>query len=370
MATDASLIWHHVRSVGLVDALDQYIAGMTEDEKLGQLFIAEDIGTDYNLNNAIMLEQMHVGGILLYTANMQTVPQTRALIATSQAHAKIPLFVSVDEEGGFVDRLEQFYGRRPSATEIGESGNVALAHSEGVRAARDLSDLGFNFDFAPDVDVQLVPGADLRTRTFGATPDAVTQFAGAYLAGLQSTGQVTGCLKHFPGLGSVLGDAHLDLPIVTRDRGQIETVELAPYRALIATGQVQVIMPTDLLLPAVDPTLPAELSPAIMTGLLRGELGYNGVIVTDALYMQGITKTYSMPEAAVLAILAGDDLLVGASTPQQMAPMIEALRAALHNGRLSPARLDQSIRRILTLKIKMGLMPLPTVNEPIPPTLP
>jgi beta-N-acetylhexosaminidase len=350
--------WSPSRPLTLDDIANGYIAHMTLDEELGQLFLVALAGTDYNANNAGMIEQMHAGGIILYAINMTSVSQTRTLIATAQAHADFPLIVVTDEEGGWVDRLKQFYGFRPSATMIGQNGSPDYAYSQGERTGQDMAALGFNTDFAPDVDVQLVDGPDQSSRTFGSTPDAVSSLAGAYLNGLQNAG-VIGTLKHFPGLGAATTDAHLSLPVINRTRNQLEAVELAPYRTLIASGQVQMIMTTDLLMPALDPTLPAEISPAIITGVLRGELGYNGVVVTDALYMDGISRRFDEATAGVMALVAGDDLLVGAFSPDQMRWMEQAIRTAMANGVLTKARIDQSVRRILVLKMRAGMIPVP-----------
>ncbi len=150
-------------------------------------------------------------------------------------------------------------------------------------------------------------------------------------------------------------------------RAQIEAIDLAPYRALIATGQVQMIMTTDLLMPALDPTLPAELSPTIVTGILRQELGYDGVVVTDALYMAGIAAKWSEPQAGVMAIEAGDDMLVGAFSSGMVGLMISALKAAISRGQITKARIDESVRRILTLKMRMGLLAIPMGVAPVPP---
>lgn len=334
------------------------ISRMSLDEELGQLFIADFTGNDYNANNAAMVRDLHAGGIILYSRSVQTASQTRALIQSAQADAQIPLLTAVDEEGGYVDRLQSVYGARPSASAIGARGSTEYARSQGAQVAHDMSALGFNFDLAPDVDVQLVNGPDQLTRTFGSTPEQVTTLAGAYLSGLQQDG-VFGCLKHFPGLGAAQIDAHAGLPLISRTRGQVESVELAPYRNLIATGQVHAIMTTDLLMPALDATMPAELSPATITGVLRDELHFNGVVVTDALYMAGISDRYGMPEAGVLSILAGDDLLEGPWTPDQMRAMMDALRQAISSGRLSKSRIDDSVRRILVMKMEMGLLPMP-----------
>jgi beta-N-acetylhexosaminidase len=313
-----------------------------------------------------MVEQLHTGGLILYSANLKNADQARAVIAAAKAHSKIPPLVTLDEEGGGVDRLKDIYGPRPSARQIATSRSTSYATSQGAQVARDMAALGFNVNFAPDVDVQVVSGPDLGSRNFGTDPQTVTSYAGAYLSGMQQNG-VLGTLKHFPGLGAATIDAHAGLPVINRTRAQIEQVELAPYRALLATSQVGAIMSTDLLMPALDPDLPAELSPIIIDGVLRHDLGFDGVVITDALYMQGITDHYSMNEAGVLSILAGCDMLEGPMTPAQMTGMINALKNALASGRLTQARIDLSMRRILVLKMRMGLIPVPLDNlEPTP----
>lgn len=356
-ATSYPLHWNPSRPLSLYSVADEYISHMTLDQELGQLIIAAFTDTDFNANNAAMVEQEGVGGMLLYTANMTSKTQTTNLIATAQAHAQIPMLVMTDEEGGYVDRLQQFYGFRPSATTIGDTNSPTYAEQQGLQTGKDMSVLGFNADFAPDVDVQLVNGPDQITRTFGTTADQVTKMAGAYLTGMQDAG-VAVCLKHFPGLGSATTDAHMDLPVIKSSLSQIESVDLAPYRNLIATGQVEMIMTTDLLMPALDPTLPAEISPTIIDGVLRQQMGYNGVVVTDALYMAGISAKWSLAEAGVLGIEAGDDMLVGAFTSGEVAWMTGAIKAAISSGQITKARIDDSVRRILTLKMRMGILPI------------
>jgi beta-N-acetylhexosaminidase len=332
-----------------------YLAHMTLDEKLGQMIVAEFVGPAYTPDNAAMVEQLHAGGILLYNREMPDFATARNLVAAAQAHARLPLFVTVDEEGGWVDRMQDIYGFRPSAEMIAATGSPDYARAQATQVAHDMLQLGLNFDYAPDVDVALVDGPDQSTRTFGSTPEAVTRFAGAYLDGLQSHG-VIGCLKHFPGLGAATSDAHLGLPMIYRSRDQIEQVELAPYRNLIHSGFPGCVMSTDLLMPALDGDLPAELSPKIITGVLRQELGYDGVVVTDALYMDGIAQRFSMAQAGVLAVEAGCDFLMGPWDPPGMRAMIDALKAALADGRITPARIDQSVRRLLELKLRFGIL--------------
>ncbi len=350
--------WTRSRPLTLADLANAYIAQMSLDDELGQLFIPTFLCCGYTQATAAEVEQFHVGGAILYAANTSDAARTRALTASAQAHSPIPMLITLDEEGGGVDRLRAIYGPHPSARTIALSRSTAYAQDQGALTAREMAALGFNVNLAPDVDVQVVAGPDLGSRNFGTDPTTVTTYAGAYLTGLQNNG-ILGTLKHFPGLGASTIDAHEGLPVINRTREQIESVELAPYRNLIATGQVGAIMSTDLLMPALDPNLPAELSPTIINGVLRGELGFDGVVITDALYMQGISDRYSMPEAGVLAILAGCDMMEGPMSPSQVMAIEDALRAAIQSGRLTKARIDQSVRRILILKMRMGLIPVP-----------
>jgi beta-N-acetylhexosaminidase len=262
-----------------------------------------------------------------------------------------------------VDRLQDIYGFRPSASMIGATGSPSYAKAQAQQVAHDMRAVGLNLDLAPDVDVAIVDGPDQSTRTFGSTPDVVTSLGGAYLAGLQNNG-IVGCLKHFPGLGAATRDAHQGLPVIWRARSQVEQVELAPYRNLIKTEQPGCIMSTDMLMPAIDPKFPSELSYKTITGVLRQELGYDGVVATDALYMAGISNLYGMPQAGVLAIEAGCDFLIGPWDSDQTRDMIAALRHAVNTGQISMARIDQSVMRLLKLKLQYGILPhtIPTIG--------
>ncbi len=337
-----------------------YVSHMSLDEELGQLFLVEYNETGYSPDLEKMISQLHAGGVILYKWQMFTFDQTKNDIVQMKQHAKIPLFISTDEEGGWVDRLGNIYPFRPSASQIGETGDINLALSEGQKAARDMAALGINNDFAPDTDVMVVAGPDELSRDYGTTPEDVIKYAGAYMQGLQSNG-IVACIKHFPGLGAATIDAHEGLPVINRSRDDIYSVELAPYKAFIHTQNKWqfpgMIMPTDLLMPAIDPVWPAELSHTFMTDILRKEFGYDGVVITDALYMQGISDKWSLPEAGVLALNAGNDMLLGAIGSDQMLAMLNALKVALHNGTLSKARVDEAVSRILALKMEYHIMP-------------
>ncbi len=341
----------------------EYVAHMTLDEELGQLFMAEYYDTDYSPALDTMVNTLHAGGVIMYAFQMNTLQQTKHDISEMQKRAQIPLLISSDEEGGYVERIQNIFGNRPGALQTYQTGNPQKAAQLGHSIAHDLLELGINEDLAPDVDVQLVDGPDQYLRTWGYTPASVITYGGAYMRAIQSDG-VIACIKHFPGLGAAKTDAHFDLPVVNRTRDQIYATELAPFKAFIQSReqleQPGMIMPTDILMPAIDPKWPAELSHTFMTDILRKQLGYDGVVITDALYMKGISDHWSLPQAAVLALNAGDDMILGANGPYQMQAMLDGLKAALADGTLSKARVDEAATRILTLKLQRHIMPLET----------
>lgn len=328
---------------------------MSLDEKLGQLIVIQFTNTTYTPDQAAMVRPFQPGGVILYGYAMGTADQVRGLLAGAQRDSRIPMLTLTDLEGGVVDRLAGYTSPHMGAPDIAATGSTQVATRQGAQAARDLRGFGFNADLAPDVDVALVNGPDQWGRTFGSTPQAVTTYAGAWLQGLESQG-VIGCLKHFPGLGAATTDAHKDLPVIDRTRAQFEATELAPYRALLVTGQVGMVMSTDVLIPSLDPTMPAEISRPIITGILRDELHFDGVAVTDALYMAGITDKWSFTRAAVLAIEAGNDMIMAPWRPDMIQSIIVGLKAALAHGDLTMAQIDTSVRRILTLKLQYRLL--------------
>jgi beta-N-acetylhexosaminidase len=344
-----------------------YVSHMTLDEELGQLIMVEYADTYYSPDLNTMINTLHAGGVIMYEFQMNTFAQTKHDIAAMQQNASIPLLISTDEEGGpYVHRLSNIYGYRMSATDIANTGDPQVATQQGVKAAHDLLSLGINENLAPDVDVNLVNGYDMVTRTFGNTPQSVIEFASAYIKALQGAG-VVGCIKHFPGLGAAITDAHTTLPVVNQTRDQIYSIDLAPFKAFIqspdALENPGMIMPTDVLMPAIDPVYPAELSHTFMTDILRNQFGYDGVVLTDALYMQGITQKWSMNTAAVMALNAGNDMILGPTGAGQMVSMINAFKAALQNGTLLKSRVDEAATRIIALKMEYHLMPATPPQE-------
>ncbi|HEY7124552.1 MAG TPA: glycoside hydrolase family 3 N-terminal domain-containing protein [Ktedonobacterales bacterium] len=339
--------------------IDQMVARLSLDEELGQMIIVEFSGTSFNSDLQTMLTKQHAGGTILYAWNVHSIAQTAALNKASQAQAQIPLFISTDQEGGLVNRLLHISGWIPSAQEIGASGDPARAAQRGQSDAQALLQMGINLNLAPVVDVQTVSNSAtiIPTRMFGTTPQQVATFAGAYLEALQNAG-VIGCIKHWPGLGNATVDPHDALPIFNRSQADLNNIDFAPYRLLMQQGLVNMIMSTHELVPAYDPNLPASLSPILIDQVLRHDLGYQGVVITDGLYMHALAR-WSVPQAAVLAVLAGNDILLGPTNSRSMQQVLDALRTAIANGQITKARIDQSVERILMLKMRAGLIPLP-----------
>ena len=357
--------WMQMPPDQLTKIADQYIAHMTLNQKIGQMLMMEFINTGYNGDSITMIKTLQPGGLILYKYQMPDVPTIQDMTQGAQHDSKIPMFVALDQEGGFIDNLSNIYAPRgPSATEIGQSNDPQLAYQQGQITAQHMLPLGFNTDLAPVADVEIVHGPDQATRTFGTTADQVTKMLGPWLNGLQEHG-VIGTMKHFPGLGGASCDAHTCLPVINRTVDQLNQVEFAPYKAMLASADPPgIIMSTDLLMPALDFALPAELSPAIITGVLRNQLGYDGVVITDALYMKGINaERFPPPQAAVQAVVAGCDLLLGAASTDEGLKWLNAIKAAIQAGTLTEQRINKSVERILMLKLRRGLLaPNPPSN--------
>ncbi len=326
------------------------------DDQLGQLLLVQFAGRDATPDAIRMVNTQGVGAVISFALNIQSANQVRAMTTGLQQVAPIPLLMAVDQEGGGVNRFRAIIGPVPTAASLA---TAQLVRTRGEQDATLLRTYGYNLNLAPVVDVDGSANPELDGRTFGADPQRVASMAGAYLAGLQESGTVTGCLKHFPGLGATTTDPHQGLPFLTRSRADWERIDLAPYRILLAQQDVRAIMVSHELIPAVDPTLPTSLSPTIIDGALRGELGYQGVVITDSLYMGALNGHWSVAQASVLAIKAGADMVMGAQNPQMVAQIKDALKQALASGALTRERIERSVQRILALKITMGLIPLP-----------
>ena len=270
----------------------------------------------------------------------------------AQAEGLPPLFVAVDQEGGRVQRLgPPHYAKRAAAREIGQS-SPELARAAAREIGAELRELGFNFDFAPVLDVDSNPqNPVIGDRSYGIDPEKVAALGVAAMRGFQEDAGVLACGKHFPGHGDTDTDSHFALPRITHDLAHLEAVDLVPFRTAIAAG-IAAIMTSHILFPALDPTLPATLSPAILTGLLRQKLGFSGLIITDDLEMKGVAAGWGAAEAAVLAVEAGADILLCCHEWETQKAIQAALLEAVVNGRIAEGRLDKSLARIAAAKAR------------------
>ncbi len=334
--------------------IDTMIAEMTIEEKIGQLIMVGFDGTQANETIETHIRERFVGGIVLFSRNIQSPKQTAELtnqlqqLAESTAH-RIPLFIGIDQEGGWVIRLKEGATVLPGNMALGATGSTELAERAGEITAAELAAVGVNLNFAPVMDVNNNPqNPVIGRRSFGGSPELVSRLGVAYIRGLQHNG-VLGTAKHFPGHGDTTVDSHFDLPTVNHDRERIHALELQPFRAAI-DADVAAIMTAHIVYPAFDPDRPATLSPSILTDVLRKELGFDGLLITDAMEMKAIDDRYRSGEAAVMAIEAGADIVMVLWTLTKQIEVFDALLSAIKSGRISQARLDQSVERILKSK--------------------
>ena len=340
---------------GLLGALD---IDTTVSDSYGEKGVAS-VGDD--IRSA--LATYPVGGLCLFGANIAGADQTRALLtdltaATGAAGAGIPALLAVDEEGGpLVARIansgyfdvEQF----PEMADVGQAGDTSQAQHIGQTIGTYLHDIGFTLDLAPVADVLTNPdNTVIASRSFGSDPDLVASMVKAEVEGFAGTGTAC-CAKHFPGHGDTMGDSHTGKATSTRTRDQLETCEFVPFRAAIEAG-VPSIMIGHIGLPAVTgDDVPATMSPDIVDGILRQELGYDGLVVSDSMGMAAIGNFYQSDEVAVGFIKAGGDLVLG---PNDLSVAYQGLLSAMESGDLSEDRVDQSLTRILTVKKAYGLI--------------
>ncbi len=342
----------------------QTLKKMTVEEKLGQLlavyYFGGFVSTESEAYRQLLqqVEQNHVGGFIVQTRgtplgiDRSQVYPTAVLANQLQSHAKVPLLIGADFERGTAMRLEEGTSF-PFAMAVAAAGSPQDAYTVGKVTALEARAAGVHWVFAPVADVNSNPeNPIINTRSFGEDPQRVAEFVAAFVRGVEENGALASA-KHFPGHGDTSTDSHLDLPKVRADRARLDRVELVPFRAAIAAG-TSTIMTGHLSVPAIepDPDVPATLSHKVLTDLLRRELGFDGIVVTDALDMAGVTLRYPPGEAAVRSILAGADVLL---VPPVTDAALAALKDAVASGRLPMSRVDEAVTRILRAKARLGL---------------
>ena len=339
--------------------VEENLTSLSLDQKIGQLIIPATVGmflpegTEEFQRIKRNITEFHVGGYhLLGDNNVVREPVGAALLVNHlQQLSRIPLLITADLEGGAGFRYSGAT-RLPRAMAIGATANEDLAMKAGRVAGEEARAIGVNVNFYPVVDINNNPrNPIINIRSFGGDPGLVSRMARAYIRGLQSTG-VMSTAKHFPGHGDTSVDSHMQLPVLEVDRGRLESIEIAPFRAAIQEG-VGGVMSAHIALPQIDSSrLPATLSSKILTDLLRGEMGFKGLVFTDAMNMNGIVSNYHDGEAAVLAVRAGADIIL---YPPDVEKAFTALKQAVKSEVISESRIDESVRRILAAKFRVGL---------------
>jgi beta-N-acetylhexosaminidase len=359
------------------DRIDQLIKRMTLQEKVGQLFVTYAYGQTADTtdsadvahnelelgvaNGKELIEKYHVGGVIYFAwSNNVANPQQIAglsnglqRVATSQPSG-IPLTISTDQEQGVVTRVGPPATQLPGNMALGAGRSVPNAYDAARITGTELRAIGINQDFAPDSDVNVnAQNPVIGVRSFGSDPSLVSDLVSASVDGFQSA-NVAATAKHFPGHGDTATDSHYGVPIINHSRAEWERIDAPPFRAAISRG-IDTIMTAHIVVPALDPSgVPATLSKPIITDILRGELGYDGVVITDALTMQGVRDGFGDDRIPVLALKAGvDQLLMPA--PGKLDIAYNAVINAVHSGELTENRIDQSVRRVLQLKMSHGL---------------
>ena len=313
------------------------------------MFVVSVGGTEPDYFVEKMVRERNVGGVILFGHNMRSERQVRSFTGSLQELATatepaIPLFVAVDQEGGEVGSAP-WVAPQPAAAEIGRRGDPAKARAVAAEIGRQLLPAGVNTDFAPVVDTGY--GAAIGERSYGEDPELVARMGAAAVEGFEEAGVVSAA-KHFPNHGSATADSHVGLPVIRHDAATIRSYDLPPFRAAVEAG-VPMVMVGHLVYPAIDPKRPASLSPDAI-GMLRGELGFDGVVVTDDLAMAGASGGGPPARAAVEAVAAGADLLIVSSPPQQQADAYDAVLNAVESGEIERGRIREAVARVLEVK--------------------
>ena len=332
------------------EKVDKLVANMSDADKVGQLMMIGIHGKTLNDDAKFMLNEYRVGGIILFDRNMESKDQVKSLITdinkTGKSAGLTPLFIGIDQEGGAVARMEDQLIKVPPAEELGKE-PIEQAVSLAKQSGTELKDLGFNINFAPVADLGLTYG-----RSFSTNPDDVVRYASAVGKAYDEAG-LWYSYKHFPGIGKTDVDLHADTSVVPVSKETLLNEDTKVFVDLIKQSKpnTYAIMVSHAMYPQIDPEHPSSLSKAIITDWLRKDMGYNGVVVTDDMDMGALAKHYTFGDMAVQSILAGSDILLVCHEYEHMQEAYNGLMKAVKDGRISKERLDESVKRILLMKM-------------------
>ena len=332
------------------EKVDKLVANMSDADKVGQLLMIGIHGKTLNDDAKFMLNEYRVGGIILFDRNMESKDQVKSLIAdinkTGKNAGLTPLFIGIDQEGGAVARMEDQLIKVPPAEALGKE-PIEQAVSLAKQSGTELKDLGFNINFAPVADLGLTYG-----RSFSTNPDEAVRYASAVGKAYDEAG-LWYSYKHFPGIGKTDVDLHADTSVVPVSKETLLNEDTKVFVDLIKQSKpnTYAIMVSHAMYPQIDADHPSSLSKAIITDWLRKDMGYNGVVVTDDMDMGALAKHYTFGDMAVQSILAGSDILLVCHEYEHMQEAYNGLMKAVKDGRISKERLDESVKRILLMKM-------------------
>jgi len=340
------------------DPIQEKLSNMTLDEKVGQLVIA---GVDNDLNNEhskALINTYHVGGFILLGQNIKDTHQLLALInsikETNSSSNTLPLFLGIDEEGGRITRMPSEFEKLPTNKAIGQVNNSIFSYEIGGILGQQLKAFGLNVDFAPVLDINSNPkNPIIGDRSFGTNATIVSKLGIQTMKGIQAQ-NVLSAVKHFPGHGDTSIDSHVGLPVVYNDMKRLNSLELIPFSEAIKSG-TDMVMVAHILLPKIDPNNPASFSKTLITDVLRNNLNFKGVIITDDMTMGAIVKNYDIGEAAVKSLNAGTDIILVCHDFVKETAVLKAIKSAIVMGNISQQSLDEKVYRILKLKKKYNL---------------
>ncbi len=346
------------------EANERHLSSMTLEEKVGQIMLVFFEGSTMSENLQKFVSEIKVGGVILYSSrnNIESVEQVAHLNEEIQRRALVsgsrPLFIAIDQEGGLIARIREGVTSFPGNMALGAAGDPSLAGRVASVMGEELASLGINMNFAPVVDVNNNPlNPIIGVRSFGSDPQRVARLGAAMISAFLEKG-VFPSAKHFPGHGDTEVDSHSGLPTINVSKGRLNTVEFPPFKAAVDTG-VPMVMTAHVLVPSLDEKNPATLSPAIL-GMLRSELNFKGLIITDSMGMAALKKERTLEEAAIEALNAGADILLfGADKGHEETEhfgMYNALLQACRKGEISQSRLDDAVRKVLDAKEALGLL--------------
>lgn len=331
------------------EKVDKIVASMSKTEKIGQMVMIGIQGTKVDDNSLYMLHQFHMGGVILFDRNMESPEQVKQLTSDlqSQSNEKVPLFIGIDEEGGDVVRMAEKLTPPPSQKEIGETGDIEQAKIWAIKTAKSLKDMGINVNFAPVADV----GSNDK-RSYSTDTNTVIDFVRAATKGYQQE-NIIYSLKHFPGIGKGKVDSHVDSSSIDVTKEILMAEDIIPFKTIINENKPEdyFILVSHLKYPALDEEYPASLSSKIMTDLLRNELGYKGIIITDDMEMGAVANHNDFKTVGVNAVKAGADIVLVCHEYQHEQDVYLGLLDAVDNGEISQQRIDESVKRIVKAKL-------------------